>query len=512
MPYIDYYLTSDTDLTKAQLTESELTRSLTSKLDLGKDNRTWNKEHLKALKLLLCNAITYLNQDDNIFLYSRKKRTVPKRFNPSEVGYAPLFFVIDKLIEAEIIEGTRAEPRTLGYNPKLTSEFTITQHFVNLAISLGITNKTTKTIAKHHVRLRDTRQRTLELEFKDTEYTNHIENLMSRYCYYLNAHNIILSTENYELDTGEGIIDLGLRGQPIHLYRNYRNYKEDKNTRDEVSGLFIDMEDANFNLGGRSGSYWQGSKQQHTEDRDFILIDGKKTKSADFPCSHLNLCYRQETNDWYQTETYKELKEEGREHEDAYVVGSTESFKYTSYPSGLPKVYSEEIHRDLVKHMVMLMFNIKGRRAVSAVFNAWIERTKTKRVAIRPKPKSLLKRTYKTVLDEDNIASKELSSIWKKLGIKAIDVMNLIEKKHPTIKDYFYKGKIAGQIIQWHEANVMHHLADYFQQSYDFPVLTVFDEMIVPEEHQPMVKDFMFSTTHCEVCEKHNLMSQIKGL
>ena len=492
MPYIDYYLTSDTALTKAQLTESELTRSLTSKLDLGKDNRTWNKEHLKALKLLLCNAITYLNQDDNIFLYSRKKRTVPKRFNPSEVGYAPLFFVIDKLIEANLLYGAVAPPRTKGSNPKQLSEFTITQHFIDLAISLGLTNKTTKTIAKHHVRLRDTKQRTLELEFKDTEYTNHIENLMSRYCNYLNAHNIILSTENYDLDTGEGIIDLGLRGQPIHLYRNYRNYKDDEFTRKVVDSLFIEMEDSNFNFGGRSGSYWQGSKEQHTEDRDFILIDGKKTKSADFPCSHLNLCYQEETNEWYQTQTYKELKEEGREHEDAYIVAN--------------------VHRDIAKHLVLLMFNIKGRRAVSQVFNAWIQRKNTKWIPIRPKPKSLLAPNRKEVLDEENIASKELSAIWKKSGLKAIDVMHLIEQKHPTIKDYFYKGKIAGQIIQWHEANLMHHLADYFQQSYNIVTLTVYDELIVPEDEHGMVKDFMFSTTHCEVCEKHKLMSQIKNL
>ena len=82
MPYIDYFLTSDTDLTKAQLTESELTRSLTSNLDLGNFNRTWNKTQLDALKLLLCSPITHVNQDNNVYLYSRDKRQVPLQFQP----------------------------------------------------------------------------------------------------------------------------------------------------------------------------------------------------------------------------------------------------------------------------------------------------------------------------------------------------------------------------------------------------------------------------------------------
>ena len=67
MPYIDYFLTSDTELTKDKLSESELTRSLTTKLDLGKDNRTWNKTQLEALKLLLCNIVTYLHEQNGVF-------------------------------------------------------------------------------------------------------------------------------------------------------------------------------------------------------------------------------------------------------------------------------------------------------------------------------------------------------------------------------------------------------------------------------------------------------------
>ena len=62
-------------------------------------------------------------------------------------------------------------------------------------------------------------------------------------------------------------------------------------------------------------------------------------------------------------------------------------------------------------------------------------------------PKSLLAKTHNRVLDEDNIASKELSALYKKTGLEAMEVMKALEKKHQPIKDYFYKGKLAGQII-----------------------------------------------------------------
>ena len=146
MPYIDYFLTSDTELTKDKLSESELTRSLTTKLDLGSDNRTWNQEHLKALKLILCNILTYLHEDKGVFLYSRKKKQIAHRFNPNDIKYSSLFFVIDKLVEAEILEGEIAPPRTKGKNPKKLSEFTVTQQVVDLAISLGTVSYTHLTL------------------------------------------------------------------------------------------------------------------------------------------------------------------------------------------------------------------------------------------------------------------------------------------------------------------------------------------------------------------------------
>jgi len=60
---------------------------------------------------------------------------------------------------------------------------------------------------------------------------------------------------------------------------------------------------------------------------------------------------------------------------------------------------------------------------------------------------------------------------------------------------------------------LMHHLANYSQQQYNFPVLTAYDEFLVPEEHYTMVKEFMLTTSAaCEVCDYYSLMNQIKNL
>ena len=111
MPYIDYHLGTDIVLTKDDISNG-LPRELTPKLNLGKDNRTWKQTHLTALTLILCNLVTHHNEDDGKFLYSRKKRQIPKQFNPNGVSYSSLFFVIDALVEGKVLEGYIAPPRT----------------------------------------------------------------------------------------------------------------------------------------------------------------------------------------------------------------------------------------------------------------------------------------------------------------------------------------------------------------------------------------------------------------
>ncbi len=119
------------------------------------------------------------------------------------------------------------------------------------------------------------------------------------------------------------------------------------------------------------------------------------------------------------------------------------------------------------------------------------------------------------IIDEDNVANPSLMKLWKtfeKQGlISPLGLMEAIEEKHETSKEYLYKGKLAGQIIQWVEANLIHNIAVEFMKQ-DIPCLTVYDELIVEEEHLPMVKEFMYSSGHCDICNEHSLLSQIKSL
>ena len=488
MPTIDYFLSTNIHLTKEDISNG-YPRELTPTLELGNDNRTWNKDQLKALTLILCNLVTHHNEDDGIWIYSRGKDQVAKQFNPNEVKYSSLFAVIDKLQDAGILGGVKAEKRYLGFQGRRTSDFIVTQQALDFAYALGINRKTVKFLDGYHVRLRNNRKQLLEYE--QNPYTKHTEMLMSQYNHYLNQQSIMLKTNDEE---GEGILEFGtnLKGQKIHLYRNYKNWSEIDSVAKAFESLrpFIKLSNPDFAFGGRSGGYWQNIWKH---DRPTVLINGNETGTADFPCSHINLCYKHETKDWYQLEPHSELLEQGRQDEDAYIVH--------------PK-----LPRDIAKMMVQMMFNIKGRNAVSRTFNDWIYRRNTKQVPIKPKPKSLLAKTHHTVLAEEGIASKELSALYKKSGVQALELMNAIEEKHQPIKDYFYKGKLAGQIIQWEEANLIFNLAWEFCSVHDTPCLTVHDELIAEKKHIPMIREFMYSSGYSEICSKYSLMNRIKGM
>ena len=494
MPCINYFLSTQIELSKDALIWG-LPRELTPKLDLGKDNRQWNKKQLQALTLILCNVVMHHREDDGIFFYSREKgKNLHTQFNPNNVGHSSILWVLDKLIDAEVLYGIRGIKRTAGNNPKQTSEFHVTQTALEFAYSLGINRKTIKVIDAFHVRLRDHKRRDNLLPFEQSDYTALLEMRMAQYCHYLNQQSIMLKTSDEE---GEGIVEYGtkLGGTKIHLHRNFKDWSNNDAVKTEFDKLFMDTNEPNFLFGGRSGGYWMSSEEGKRENRPTILINGNKTGKADFPCSHLNILYKHETNQWFQTLTRKELEEENRIKEDGYKVN-------------LP------VPRPFIKHMVQLMLNIKGRASVSREFNAWVYRKNYKWIPVKPKPKSILARHKKKVIDEANVAHPTNMKLWKTLvkqGLTPLILMEAIEEKHEPIKDYFYKGKLAGQIIQWVEANLIHNIAvDFMKQ--DIPCLTVYDELIVEKEHLPMVKEFMYSSGHCDICNEHSLLSQIKDL
>ena len=75
MPDLDYFITTDVELTKDKLKQAEQPL-LTPDLALGQDKRTWNKKRLKALRLVLCNLVKWGHRDKRVFLYSRDKKQI----------------------------------------------------------------------------------------------------------------------------------------------------------------------------------------------------------------------------------------------------------------------------------------------------------------------------------------------------------------------------------------------------------------------------------------------------
>ena len=148
--------------------------------------------------------------------------------------------------------------------------------------------------------------------------------------------------------------------------------------------------------------------------------------------------------------------------------------------------------------MVLIMFNVKTRAGASLSFNKWRNQTYEdgKRNASDEEV-----RMYKKSLEASGLTEGKFNR-W---------LIDQILRKHEEIKRYFLKGKLAGQIIQAVEANLVHHLAVNFHESYGFPCLTVYDEFIVPTEWADLVREQVFTTADCKICRQHSLLNLIKG-
>ena len=70
---------------------SGLPRELTPKLELGKDNRQWNKKQLEALTLILCNVVMHYKKMKVSFI--PEKKNIPTQFNPNNVGHSSILWV-----------------------------------------------------------------------------------------------------------------------------------------------------------------------------------------------------------------------------------------------------------------------------------------------------------------------------------------------------------------------------------------------------------------------------------
>ena len=133
------------------------------------------------------------------------------------------------------------------------SEMASTEQLLELADQLGITTDVIYKKDSSHIKLRSLLSDGGRfIDFKDTEYTRHIDKIMSEYCNFLNQQTIIneLTGEEYS-----GVL----------LNRSYRD-------RDGKQSLIY---------GGRSGGHWMSG------DRE-ITINGEATIEFDYNASILN--------------------------------------------------------------------------------------------------------------------------------------------------------------------------------------------------------------------------------
>ena len=484
MPVIDYFLHTDVEITKASLLEAS-EGIPEPHLELHKDSRTWNKDRLAAMELMLCNLVWSQGVDAGLFYYSRGRVSIHQQFNPVGVKIHSLLSCVDSLAAAGFIDHTKGRQRTEGskrtedsegHKFYETSTFRATSKALKLCSNLGLTREAIQEYRRFHVRLRPEGRGDL-VPYKHDAYSAHIEALMADYCNKLNQHRISVPS-NDSTEDNLVYLEYGKDAQPIHLYRNYREYT--KKMEEEIGDRypFIDT-NWNFVFGGRSGGYWHGTKK---ELRPYIKIDGKPVEKVDMPCCHINLCYRNEskTNKWYQTETYKALKAEGREQEDAY--------------------YLPNVERDVVKKIVLIMFNVKGVSGAKNSVHNWINHK------YEDKSRNATAEELQMYRDSVEATGKKTEKAFNDWVIKEV------LRKHHKIKGYFLKGLLAGQIVQGVESNFMHHLAAYFQSVHGFCCFTVYDEFIIPaDDWAGMVEEQMFSTMDCDVCTEYSILNMVKG-
>ena len=315
MPYLNYYLDVETEITRADLREVSAHISLSKDQNdaylYGEFDLKATRTQCKALKLALCNFVRYPSQR---ILYERtNKATTGTRFNPLQIGQKPLKEVMDKLADAGYIKQTIGENKYKHSSENsfaLRTEVISTQGVLDLAEKLGINKDTVISNNPCLVILREKKSDGGRmLEYSDSAYTRHTQTLMTNYCAYLNKHSIKVES------TGEVFSDITLR-------RSYRDWDHKK------SLLY----------GGRVGNYWM-SNSVSKADRATITIDDEPTVELDYNASKLN------------------------------------TLNFVTYGNYFPKdedVYAiEGVDRELIKVLInRCMLNSESRQASSARFDS----------------------------------------------------------------------------------------------------------------------------------------------
>ena len=351
------------------------------------------KAQKKALQSILCNVARYKGKP--LLFSARNQKNLPDQYNPFGIGNKPLVSVIKQLRNNGLLKLEKGNPWYVKddddqFKSRKLSSFIASPRLIEIAKDLGIQDQAIKEIPKSFVELKGLDENLIE--FQPTAYTEHIDKLMKGYCDFMNQQTITLD------------------GEPIEELLLTRKYKD----------------------WGADGSFLYGGRTHHPfmslpkAKRQRIQINGKPTRSIDYPASVPNLLYKQLTG--------SSLYQQG---EDPYAV--------------------EGIPRSTAKKYLNMMLNNYSRQGVIGAIRKWLNKEASK-LEIRDHDKAI-----------------------ERLKTRGA-IMEAIEERNLPIKQCFYQGKAMGQHYAWLEANLVFEVAYLFTIQMGIPVLTVHDEFIVPED------------------------------
>ncbi len=180
MPNLNLHLEPNQELNPDKI--MYLGESLTSSLGLLR------KAQKKALVCILCNVAKY--KGTKILFSMRNEANAPEQYNPFGLGNKPLLYAIEKLRKAKLLKVKKGTPYYLKneadeFLEPQKSTLIASQELIDLCL-LSIHKVVEQN--RGNVELKSIGKKLLA--FEPTPYTNHVDQLMSNYCAYLNKQTI----------------------------------------------------------------------------------------------------------------------------------------------------------------------------------------------------------------------------------------------------------------------------------------------------------------------------------
>jgi len=389
---------------------------------LGDTIQLIRKEQRNALTLVVLNLV-YVRYAP-LSVPRARKRLGTKRHNPFGIGARSLATVLDKLIAHGYITqvlGYKDLALNTGYNTVITAKSELVRSLIDHGIHKDLID-----ISSHAEYLYLRNEKEIQGNKATKDFTNsYRSNMMTAE---LVSYNSLLSDTDIRVlaDNDDAEIDLNSR-MAVRKFTDFGMHEPDG------SELFA--------FGGRMFGEWASlSKAQ----RQRIVLDGDQCVECDYPASHVNVMYKDETGDWHS---------EG----DPYYL----------------EINSREIPRHIVKKLSSLMMFVSSKSsAARALQSAYIPRGQG-------------------IEDlEGNSHAEDYIRAVDGVGIPSI--IDAYLDKHSVIAHLFLRDKMTGANIQYLESELVMDVVNKLTAQ-RIPCLTIYDSFIVPETHEGTLRALMAS-------------------